>query len=74
MRNEQAKYGKDLSTTTGIRLTETLRDQPKKAAKFQGMSFSQFLRQSLNRNIELAKTIEKEVALKHFQAASKRRD
>ena len=49
------RYQKDLSRTTGIRLSET---------------FSQFLRQSLRRNITLSKSIEEEVATRNFRAAS----
>lgn len=64
------RYKKEFSRTTGIRLSEALRDDAEEAATFQGMTFSQFLRQSLRRNIDLAKSIEQEVATRQFRAAS----
>ena len=64
------RYQKDLSRTTGIRLSETLREEAEEAANYQGMTFSQFLRQSLRRNITLSKSIEEEVATRNFRAAS----
>ena len=70
MKQPARRYKKEFSRTTGIRLSETLRDDAKQAATFQGMTFSQFLRQSLRRNIDLSKSIEKEVSTRQFRAAS----
>jgi len=70
MKQPARRYKKEFSRTTGIRLSETLRDDAEEAATFQGMTFSQFLRQSLRRNIDLSRSIEKEVATRQFRAAS----
>ena len=70
MKQPARRYKKEFSRTTGIRLSETLRDDAKQAATFQGMTFSQFLRQSLRRNIDLSQSIEQEVATRQFRAAS----
>jgi hypothetical protein len=70
MKQPARRYKKEFSRTTGIRLSETLRDDAEQAATFQGMTFSQFLRQSLRRNIDLSRSIEKEVATRQFRAAS----
>ena len=70
MKQPARRYKKEFSRTTGIRLSESLRDDAEQAATFQGMTFSQFLRQSLRRNIDLSKSIEKEVATRQFRAAS----
>ena len=43
MKQPARRYKKEFSRTTGIRLSETLRDDAEEAATFQGMTFSQFL-------------------------------
>jgi hypothetical protein len=63
------RYTADLERTTSIRLSDQLREQAERAATFSGMTFSQFVRQSLNRNISLCKNIEEEVARQNFRAA-----
>ena len=45
------KYRKDLSHLSSIRLSNNLRNESNNHAKFKGMSFSQFVRESLNKNI-----------------------
>ena len=54
MKQPARRYKKEFSRTTGIRLSETLRGDAEQAATFQGMTFSQFLRQPLRRNIDLS--------------------
>jgi predicted HicB family RNase H-like nuclease len=70
MKTYSREYGKNLQHTMGIRLSPQLREEAEAAAKFHGMSFSTFLRQSLRRNITLSKTIEEEVARRSFRAAA----
>ena len=70
MKQPARRYKKEFSRTTGIRLSETLRDDAEQATTFQGMTCSQFLRQSLRRNIDLSRSIEQEVATRQFRAAS----
>ena len=54
----------------GIRLSPQLRIEAEEAAHNKGMCFSTFLRQSLRRNIMLAKQIEQELAQRNFQLAA----
>ncbi len=51
MRNSK-KYTKDLTKITSIRLTENLLCQSIKCADDLGISFSDFVRQSINNNID----------------------
>jgi hypothetical protein len=55
------RYAKDLTHLTTIRLSPTLRDQAERCADYLGISFSDFLRQSLMRNIHVSSKIEEEV-------------
>ena len=64
------EYRKELQHTMGIRLSPQLRIEAEEAAHNQGMCFSTFLRQSLRRNIMLAKQIEQEWAQRNFQLAA----
>jgi hypothetical protein len=66
------RYIADLERTTSIRISKQLREDAERAATFSGMTFSQFVRQSLNRNITLCKSIEEEVARQSFRAAAGR--
>ena len=66
------RYTADLERTTSIRISDQLREQAERAATFSGMTFSQFVRQSLNRNIALCKSIEEEVSRQNFRAAAGR--
>jgi hypothetical protein len=66
------RYTADLEKTTSIRMSDQLREEAERAATFLGMTFSQFVRQSLNRNISLCKSIEEEVARQNFRAAAGR--
>ena len=54
------KYRKDLSHLSSIRLSNNLRSESQNHAKFKGMSFSQFVRQSLQQNIKTIRSAEAE--------------
>jgi hypothetical protein len=62
----QNRYAKDLCRTTSVRIDEDLRKEAEETAKIAGMVFSQFLRQSLRRNIDFHKRVEKEMVEKSF--------
>ena len=64
------QYNTDLERTTSIRLSEHLRSSAEQAASAMGMTFSQFVRQSLNRNIDVCQAIEEEVARQNFNLAA----
>ena len=64
------RYNADLERTTSIRLSEHLRSSAEHTASAMGMTFSQFVRQSLNRNINVCQAIEEEVARKNFNLAA----
>ena len=66
------RYTADLERTTSVRISDQLREQAERAATFSGMTFSQFVRQSLNRNISLCQSIEEEVARQNFRVAAGR--
>lgn len=66
------RYQADLVRTTSVRIDDRLRQEAETAAELSGMTFSQFVRQSLNRNISLYKSIEEEVARQNFRAAAGR--
>lgn len=55
------RYPKEFDHLTSIRLSQSLREEAEKHARFQGLTFSEFVRQSLNRNIHVARDIEEEV-------------
>ena len=55
------RYKKDLSLVTTFRISPALREQADVAAHFSGISFSDFIRQSLSRNIHVSAGIEDEV-------------
>ena len=55
------RYSKDLTQLTTIRLSPDLRNEAEKYADYFGISFSDFVRQSINRNIRVAVGIEAEV-------------
>jgi hypothetical protein len=61
MRRYPKRYAKDLTRLTTIRISESLRDKAEKCADSQGISFSDFVRQSLTRNIHVAQGIEAEL-------------
>jgi len=67
------RYRGDLVRTTSMRIDEELRKDAEVAASYAGMTFSQFCRQALRRNINLYKSIEEEVARQSFLAAAGRR-
>ena len=54
-------YPKNLCKLTSFRISEDLRNQSEKAAETLGMTFSQFVRLSLVRNIYMAHDIERQV-------------
>lgn len=64
------RYKKDLTRLTSIRLSEDLREQAEQSADYLGISFSDFVRQSLVRNIHIAVGIEQEVNRQALQRAS----
>ena len=55
------RYTKTLTHLTTFRLSDQLRSQAEECAEYQGISFSDFIRQSLNRNIHVSRGIESEV-------------
>lgn len=55
------RYSKDLTYLTTFRLSPDLRNKAEDCADYLGISFSDFLRQSLIRNIRIAQNIEEEV-------------
>jgi hypothetical protein len=55
------KYSKDLTHLTTVRLSPSLRNDGERCAEYLGISFSDFIRQSLNRNIRVSMSIEEEV-------------
>ena len=64
------RYKKDLSHNTGLRIEPQLREECERAAEFQGMTFSQFCRLSLRRNLSVNQKIEEEVVRRSFLAAA----
>ncbi len=57
----QRRYTKNLSRTTSIRIEEDLRAEAEKAAQSIGLTFAQFVRQSLRRNIAAWQKIEDQI-------------
>lgn len=54
-------YSKDLTHLTTVRLSTSLRNEGERCADYLGISFSDFVRQSLNRNIRVSMSNEEEV-------------
>ena len=55
------RYEKDLTVITTFRCSPQLRSNAEEAAQIMQMSFSQFVRQSIQRNINIAIEVEREV-------------
>jgi len=55
------RYPKNLTRLTTFRLSDDLRFKAEECADYLGISFSDFVRQSINRNINVAMGIEAEV-------------
>jgi len=58
------RYSKDLTHLTTFRISPVLREQAERAAEWCGISFSDFVRQSITRNIFVSRSIEEEVTRK----------
>ena len=56
------RYEKDLTETTTFRCSQQLRSDAEEAAQIMHLSFSQFIRQSIRRNINIALEVEREVS------------
>jgi len=63
------RYSKDLTHTTTIRLSPDLREEAERYADYIGVSFSDFVRQSINRNIRVSSGIEAEVNKRTLEIA-----
>jgi predicted DNA-binding protein len=55
------RYPKNLTRLTTFRLSNDQRQRAEECADFLGVSFSDFVRQSINRNINVSMGIEAEV-------------
>ena len=55
------RYPKNLTRLTTFRLSDDLRLKSEECADYLGISFSDFIRQSINRNIHVSMGIEAEV-------------
>lgn len=55
------KYSKDKGHLTSIRIPNSMRLQAEQAAEKLGISFSDFVRQSINRNLYVSTAIEEEL-------------
>lgn len=55
------RYPKNLNRLTTFRLSNDQRLKAEECAEFLGISFSDFVRQSINRNIHVSMSIESEV-------------
>ena len=62
------QYGKDLTHLTTIRLSPDMRQRAEIHADYLGISFSDFVRQSINRNILVCCGIEEEVSRRTLSA------
>lgn len=58
------KYSKDKGHLTTIRISNDMREQAEAAAERLGICFSDFVRQSINRNIRISMAIEEELVKK----------
>lgn len=63
------RYPREFDHLTSIRLSQSLREEAEKHARFQGMTFSEFVRQSITRNIYVARDIEEEVVQRTSRVA-----
>lgn len=61
MKTYPRRYKADLVRTTSIRIDQALRDEAEAAASAMGLTFGQFVRQSLKRNIAVCQEVEKEL-------------
>lgn len=57
----QKRYPKNLTRLTCFRLSDEQRVKAEECADYLGISFSDFIRQSINRNINVSMGIEAEV-------------
>jgi hypothetical protein len=55
------RYPKNLTRLTTFRLSDDQRTKAEECAEYLGISFSDFVRQSINRNINVSMGIEAEV-------------
>lgn len=55
------RYPKNLTRLTTFRLSDDQRQRAEECAEYLGISFSDFVRQSINRNINVSMGIEAEV-------------
>ena len=55
------RYSKKLNHLTTFRLSDDLRQKAGECAEYLGISFSDYVRQSIIRNIHISKGIEEEV-------------
>ena len=55
------RYPKNLTRLTTFRLSDDQRQRAEECAEYLGISFSDFIRQSINRNINVSMGIEAEV-------------
>lgn len=67
------RYEKDLTEVTTFRCSPQLRSDAEEAAQIMQLSFSQFVRQALQRNINIAVEVEREVSDRLIQRAMGRR-
>ncbi|NDB59232.1 hypothetical protein EB001_12370 [bacterium] len=63
------RYKKNLTHLTTVRLSEKLREEAGRSADYLGISFSDFIRQSLVRNIKVSSGIEEEVSRQSLERA-----
>ncbi len=63
------RYSKDLTHLTSIRISKDLRDRAEQHAEVHGISFSDFVRQSISRNIRVCSGIEEEVNKRTLEIA-----
>lgn len=63
------RYSKELTHLTTIRLSPEMRQRAEIHADYLGISFSDFVRQSINRNILVCCGIEEEISGRTLSAA-----
>jgi len=63
------RYAKDLTHRTTLRISSHLREEAERCAEYQGITFSEFLRQAIRRNIYVAKGVEEEVSRQLLKGA-----
>lgn len=67
--NYSKRYSKNLKHLTSVRLSEDLRMLAEHHAEVHGISFSDFVRQSISRNIRVCSGIEEEVNKRTLEIA-----